>query len=76
MLENADELFSIHKQIFEFFGLTVNHGNKYGNLACLYAFGKGLGFREMFSFIRQWPPVLKCIIYGRQDNRLAEDNLN
>lgn len=76
MLENADYLFDMHKQAFEIMGLTINHGSKYGNLASLYAFGKGLGFRQMFSFIRQWPPVLKCFIYGRNDNRLAEDNLN
>ena len=30
----------------------------------------------MFSYFRQWFPVLKCFIYGRQDNRLAEENLN
>ena len=30
----------------------------------------------MFSYIRQWFPVLKCFVYGRQDNMLAEETLN
>ena len=44
--------------------------NRYANAAYYYAFGQGMGFSEMFMYIRRWYPVLKCFIYGRQDNRL------
>lgn len=50
--------------------------NKYAYMSVLLAFGHGLGFDEMFSYIRRWFPVLKCFIYGRQDNRLSEEGLN
>jgi len=43
----------------------VKHTNKYANLASMIAFGKGMGFSEMFDYNRRWPPVLKCFIYGR-----------
>ena len=55
---------------------TPNNNNKYANIASYMAFGHGMGFSEMFSYIRMWYPVLKCFIYGRKDILLAEDNLN
>lgn len=39
--------------------------NKFAYIAELIAFGKGMGFSEMFDYNRRWPPVLKCFIYGR-----------
>lgn len=50
--------------------------NKYAFLGSLVAFGHGLGFDDMLVYIRRWFPVLKCFIYGRQDNRIPEQYLN
>jgi hypothetical protein len=49
---------------------------KYSTLGYLNAFGNGMGFGEMFSYNRMWYPVLKCFIYGREDNRISEEYLN
>ena len=74
-MENIDELFEGHKKLYKMMGIP-NNNNKYANVASYIAFGHGMGFSEMFSYIRQWFPVLKCFVYGRQDNMLAEETLN
>jgi hypothetical protein len=46
--------------------------NKYSYLCRNVIFSQGIGFSEMFLYLRQLPPVLKCIIYGRKDMYLSE----
>lgn len=50
--------------------------DKYAHIACLTAFGQGLGFANHFEDNKKWYPVLKCFIYGREDNRIDENLLN
>ena len=69
ILQNVDELYETHKELYKMMNLPANP-NKYANAAYYYAFGQGMGFSEMFMYIRRWFPVLKCFIYGRQDQRI------
>ena len=69
MLKHADELYKQHIDIHTSLRLPL-FKNKYANICQMLAFGHGMGFREMLHYTRQWPPVLKCIIYGREDNRI------
>ena len=50
--------------------------DKYANLAYLTAFGQGLGFADVFDYNKQWYPILKCFIYGRDDARITEASMN
>ena len=75
LLENIDHLYASHLESSKTFKFAKSP-NKYANIASLIAFGKGMGFSEMFDYNRRWPPVLKCFIYGRQDNRIDETLMN
>lgn len=75
MLENADTFFE-QESIAAKKLRILPCPNKYAFLAMLVAFGHGLGFDDMLTYIRRWFPVLKCFIYGRNDNRIPEPYLN
>jgi hypothetical protein len=75
MLQNVDQLYEEHLESSRKHKFAKTY-NRYANIACLIAFGHGMGFTEMFDYNRRWPPILKCLIHGRQDNRIDENLLN
>lgn len=73
--ENLDENYGNYLKLVERFRLRWAQ-NKYSYLCRNVMFTQGLGFAEMFAYIRQLPPVLKCIIYGRKDMYFDESLLS
>ncbi len=76
LIDNIDYIYNKAIERYKKYNVPNHDKNKYTYLCRVVALTQGLGFKEMFSYLRQFPPVLKCFIYGREDTIMSEQLLN